>query len=46
MKHYVQKVCDKCITCRQFKSKILLHDLYTLLPLPNESYVDIFMTLF
>lgn len=36
IKHYVQRVCNKCITYRRYKSKILLHDLYTLLPLPNE----------
>jgi hypothetical protein len=30
MKRDVQNMCDRCITCRQVKSKVLSHGLYTL----------------
>ena len=36
MKHDVERICEKCITCRQAKSKIKLHGLYTPLPIPSE----------
>jgi hypothetical protein len=32
MKRYVQRIYDRCITCRQAKSKFSHHGLYTLLP--------------
>jgi hypothetical protein len=36
MKHDVQRICEKNITCRQAKSKVLYHGLYTHLPVPKE----------
>jgi hypothetical protein len=43
MKNDVQTICDKCITCRKAKSKVLLHGLYTLLLVPKKPWIDIFM---
>ena len=43
MKHDVQCVCTKCITCRQAKSKVKPHDLYTPLPLPRQPWTNISM---
>ena len=43
MKPDVQKVCDRCITCRKSKSKVLLYGLNTSLPLPKKPMVDISM---
>jgi len=43
MKRDVQRIYDKCITCRQTKSKFLPHSLYTYLLMPKKSWVDIFM---
>jgi hypothetical protein len=39
----VQGVCDRCITCKKAKSKVLPHGLYTTLLVPKTSRVDIFM---
>lgn len=39
----VKRICEKCITCKQAKSKVHPHGLNTPLPIPNESWVDIFM---
>jgi len=43
MKRDVQRICDRCIACRQTKSKFLPHSLYTYLLMPKKSWVDIFM---
>ncbi|XP_074555934.1 uncharacterized protein LOC141811777 [Curcuma longa] len=43
MKRDVVKFCEKCITCRQAKSRSLPHGLYTPLPIPSEPWVDISM---
>jgi hypothetical protein len=43
MKKDVQLLCDKCITCRKAKFRIQPHGLYTLLPVPKESWVYISM---
>jgi hypothetical protein len=43
MKKDVQLLYDKCITCRKAKFRIQPHGLYTLLPVPKESWVDISM---
>ena len=43
MKRDVERACEKCITCKQAKSKAIPHALNTPLPIPNESWVDIFM---
>ena len=43
MKRDVERICKKCITCKQAKSKAMPHGLYTPLPIPNEPWVDISM---
>jgi hypothetical protein len=43
MKKDVNRICDRCITCRKAKSKVLPHGLYTPLPIPSEPWVDISM---
>jgi hypothetical protein len=43
MKRDVERVCARCITCRQAKSRVLPHGLYTPLPIPNAPWVDISM---
>jgi hypothetical protein len=35
MKRDVERVCARCVTCRQAKSRVLPHGLYTLLPVPS-----------
>jgi len=37
----VQRICDKCITCRKAKCRTQTHGLYTPLPIPKEPWVDI-----
>jgi len=46
LKKDVQRIYDKCISCRKVKSKVLSYDLYTLLPIPNEPLVEISMDFF
>jgi hypothetical protein len=36
MKRDVERICEKCITCKQAKSKLKPYGLYTLLPIPGE----------
>jgi len=43
MKRDVQRMCDRCITCRQAKSRVMHHGLYTPLPVLKEPWVDISM---
>ena len=43
MKRDVERVCERCVTCKQAKSKSLPHGLYKPLPIPNEPWVDISM---
>jgi hypothetical protein len=43
MKRDVERVCSRCVTCRQAKSRVLPHGLYTPLPVPSASWVDISM---
>ena len=43
MKHDVARVCSRCITCGQPKSRVLPHGLYTPLPVPSTLWVDISM---
>ncbi|KAH9724609.1 Endonuclease [Citrus sinensis] len=43
MKHDVERICEKCITCKHAKSRVLPHGLYNPLPLPSEPWVDISM---
>ena len=35
MKCDVERVCARCVTCRQTKSRVLPHGLYTPLPIPS-----------
>ena len=39
----MERVCARCVTCRQAKSKVLPHGLYTHLPVPSAPWVDISM---
>ncbi|XP_012853107.1 PREDICTED: uncharacterized protein LOC105972678 [Erythranthe guttata] len=43
MKHDVEKICARCISCKQAKSRLQPHGLYTPLPIPNAPWVDISM---
>jgi len=43
MRRDVERVCGKCITCKQAKSRVLSHGLYTPLPIPSEPWVDLSM---
>jgi hypothetical protein len=43
MKRDVERICEKCITCKQAKSKLKPHGLYTPLPIPSEPWTDISM---
>ena len=43
MKKDVIHICDRCITCRKAKSKVMPHGLYTPLPVPSEPWIDISM---
>ena len=38
MKHDVQNVCDRFITCQKSKSKVFPHGLYTPLLVPKEPW--------
>jgi len=43
MKRDVERICGRCVTCRQAKSKVQANDLYTPLPIPSEPWIDISM---
>jgi hypothetical protein len=43
MKRDVERICGKCVTCRQAKSKVQPNGLYTPLPIPSEPWIDISM---
>jgi len=43
MRKFVHSFCDKCIACRKANSKVQPHGLYTPLPIPDMSWVDISM---
>ena len=43
MKRDVERVCGRCVTCKQAKSKVQPHGLYTPLHIPSEPWVDISM---
>ena len=43
MKHDVHKVCEHCFTCREAKSRLKLHGLNILLPVPSEPWTDLSM---
>ncbi|KAF8052607.1 hypothetical protein N665_1538s0001 [Sinapis alba] len=43
MKREVEKLCARCVICKQAKSKVQPTGLYTPLPIPTEPWVDISM---
>ncbi|GAB2279375.1 hypothetical protein Dimus_039348 [Dionaea muscipula] len=43
MKKDVERVCDRCITYRQAKSRVQPHGLYTPLPIPTDPWIDLSM---
>jgi hypothetical protein len=43
MKRDAQIIYEMCITCRQAKSRVMPHGLYTPLPVPKEPWVDVSM---
>lgn len=43
MKCDVELFCEKCVTCKQAKSKIKPYGWYTPLPVPNEPWMVLFM---
>ncbi|CAL0313886.1 unnamed protein product [Lupinus luteus] len=43
MKQDVQKFCEKCITCKKSKSRVMPHGLYTPLTVPDSPWMDISM---
>ena len=43
MKRDIERLCEKCITCKQGKSKVMPHELYTPLYITSEPQVDISM---
>ena len=42
----MERACARCITCRQAKSRVLPHGLYTPPPVPSAPWVDISMDFF
>ncbi|KAK8618078.1 hypothetical protein V6N13_115953 [Hibiscus sabdariffa] len=43
MKRDVERICERCITCRKAKSRVMPHGLYTPLPIPEAPWMDISM---
>ncbi|KAF8045596.1 hypothetical protein N665_4651s0001 [Sinapis alba] len=43
MKRDVERICERCATCKQAKSKVQSHGLYTPLPIPHHPWNDISM---
>ncbi|KAL1197953.1 hypothetical protein V5N11_013641 [Cardamine amara subsp. amara] len=43
MKRDVERVCGRCVTCKQAKSKVQSQGLYTPLPIPTQPWNDISM---
>ena len=43
MKRDVEWVCSRCVTCRQAKSRVQSHGLYTPLPIPSAPWIDVSM---
>jgi transposase InsO family protein len=42
-KRDIERICGRCVTCRQAKSKVQPNGLYTPLPNPSEPWIDISM---
>ncbi|XP_057784959.1 uncharacterized protein LOC131002495, partial [Salvia miltiorrhiza] len=43
MKRDVERICGRCVTCKQAKSRVSSHGLYTPLPIPHAPWIDISM---
>ena len=43
MKRDVERICGRCATCKQAKSKVQPHGLYNPLPIPSHPWTDISM---
>jgi len=43
MKRDVERICGRCVTCKQAKSRVSSHGLYTPLPIPTTPWIDISM---
>ena len=43
IRRHIERICSTCIACRRSKSKVLLHGLYTPLPVLTDPWVDISM---
>lgn len=43
MRHDVHKKCERCIACKETKSKLKPHSIYLPLPTPNGPWLDISM---
>ncbi|XP_057789811.1 uncharacterized protein LOC131006667, partial [Salvia miltiorrhiza] len=43
MKRDVERICGRCVTCKQAKSRVSSHGLYTPLPIPTAPWIDISM---
>lgn len=43
MRRDVEKACERCVTCKQAKSKVQSHGLYTPLPIPLHPWHEISM---
>ena len=43
MKWDVERICGRCVTCRQAKSRVQPNGLYTPLPIPSSPWIDISM---
>ena len=41
LKRDIERICARCVTCRQAKSRVQAHGLYTPLPIPTAPWVDI-----
>ena len=43
MKRDVNRLCGRCVNCRQAVSKVHSYDLYTPLPIPSAPWIDVSM---
>ena len=43
MKRDVERICGRCVTCKQAKSRVQPHGLYIPLPIPSAPWIDISM---
>ena len=43
MRRDVERMCERCVTCKKAKSKVLPHGLYLPLPIPDSPWTDISM---